>query len=134
MLDVASHRAGHDEKDTYLNGLGGFLSSKGSATDHKKRKKDTKIPSFHRSLIIALLLSEWGSRRISNEAPRSKLRGILSAIAPQPYPPSLLRATARSPLAIPLRSKAQSILAKANELEKRNNSMDATDERFSAAC
>jgi len=32
-----------------------------------------------------------------NEAPRSKLRGILSAIAPKPYPPSLLRATARSP-------------------------------------
>ena len=31
-----------------------------------------------------------------DEAPRSKLRGILSAIAPQPYPPSLLRATARS--------------------------------------
>jgi hypothetical protein len=32
-----------------------------------------------------------------NEAPRSKLRGILSGIAPKPYPPSLSRATARSP-------------------------------------
>jgi len=32
-----------------------------------------------------------------SEAPRSKLRGILSEIAPKPYPPSLPRATARSP-------------------------------------
>ena len=33
----------------------------------------------------------------TNEAPRSKLRGILSEIAPKPHPPSLSRATARSP-------------------------------------
>ena len=31
-----------------------------------------------------------------NEAPRSELRGILSGIAPKPYPPSLQRAKARS--------------------------------------
>jgi hypothetical protein len=37
------------------------------------------------------------AERIRNEAPRSKLRGILSGIAPKPHPPSLLRATARSP-------------------------------------
>jgi hypothetical protein len=35
--------------------------------------------------------------RDKNEASRSKLRGILSGIAPKPYAPSLSRATARSP-------------------------------------
>jgi len=59
-----------------------------------------------------------------NEALRRKLRGISSGIAPKPYPLSLSRATARSPRhfigekplakADPLRSKLQSILAKAN--------------------
>jgi hypothetical protein len=34
---------------------------------------------------------------LENEAHRSKPRGILSGIAPKPYPPSLSRATVRSP-------------------------------------
>jgi hypothetical protein len=55
------------------------------------------------------------SNRI-NEAPRSKLRGILSGIAPKPYPPSPHKLR-RGRLAIPLCSKLQSILAKANELD-----------------
>ena len=46
---------------------------------------------------ITWLRSRACIKQSGNEAPRSKLRGILSAIAPQPYPPSLLRATARSP-------------------------------------
>jgi hypothetical protein len=48
-----------------------------------------------------------------NEAPRSELQGTLSGIPPKPYPPSLLRASAGR-LAIPLCSKPQSTLAKAN--------------------
>jgi len=40
-----------------------------------------------------------------NGAPRSKLRGILSEIAPKPYPPSLSRATARSPRHSSLQSR-----------------------------
>jgi hypothetical protein len=66
--------------------------------------------------------------RLQNEAPRSKLRGILSGIPPKPHPPSLSRATARSPRhfigpkplakADPLCSKLQSILAKANEINR----------------
>jgi hypothetical protein len=52
----------------------------------------------------------------NNEAPRSKLRGILSGVAPKLYPPSLSHKLRRGRLAIRPCSKLQSILAKANEL------------------
>jgi len=75
--------------------------------------------------LVSTVREPPGRRWLDNEAPRSKLRGILSGIAPKPYPPSLSRATARSPgnfigpkplaKADPLCSKLQSILAKANE-------------------
>jgi len=44
-----------------------------------------------------VLNREFAIQGLRNEAPRSKLRDILSEIAPKPYPPSLSRATARSP-------------------------------------
>jgi hypothetical protein len=65
---------------------------------------------------LAQVLSEEFSQDLdhqTDEAPRSELRGILSGIPPKPCPPSLLRATAGR-LAIPLRSKLGSTLAKAN--------------------
>jgi hypothetical protein len=48
MLAIAPHRPGHDEKNTYFNGLGRFLCGKSRAANQKNRKKahnNSQFPS-----------------------------------------------------------------------------------------
>jgi len=65
-----------------------------------------------------------------NEAPRSKLRCILSVIAPKHYPPSLLRATARSPR----HASLQQYAAYLGEGEWRSKNLDKNDRLSCSFC